>query len=136
MTSADADGWLTAAFRAVSYPGKKVSYTVSLTDADTGDVIASHDLKADKNETHQLLRFQSPANIRLRFATQNERLFLSSVRMLSGQADSLEVWTAGPRQWTADSITATSYVVDSLESSRTYACTLVALATGGLTCSL
>ena len=136
MTSADADGWLTAAFRAVSYPGKKVSYTVSLTDADTGDVIASHDLKADKNETHQLLRFQSPANVRLRFATQNERLFLSSVRMLSGQADSLEVWTAGPRQWTADSITATSYVVDSLESSRTYACTLVALATGGLTSSL
>ena len=136
VTTDDADGWLTAAFRAVSYPGKKVSYTVSLTDAGTGDVIASHDLKADKNETHVLLCFQSSASVRLRISTRNERLFLSSVRMLSGLADSTEVWTAGPRQWTVDSITATSYVADSLESSRTYVYSLVALATGGLTSSL
>lgn len=138
LSTDDADGWLTVAYRAVSYPGKKVSYTLTLLDADTGQTLASESLKADKNESHQLFRYQpgTSANWRLRFSTQNERLFLSHVRVLSGQADSTEVWNAGPREWTVDSIPTTSYLLEGLDSCRTYVYTVVALATGGLTSSL
>lgn len=132
-----ADGRSTLAFHAVSYPNKKVSYTVRIADADTDVPFATFDLKADKHEQGVLLQLDgAPVRSRITFETLKERLFLNDVRVLNCLADSAAVWSAGPRQWTIDSIVGTSYVVEGLDSCRTYFYAVTALAGGGLTSSL
>ena len=125
----------TLAFLAASYPGKTVSYTVSLIDAVTGNTIERRSLKANKNETEQIITFaNAPTRLRVSFETQRERLFLNRIRLLS---DTLSgVWTAGPRSWVIDSIADTSYRVESLVEGRTYYYYVQALAEEALRSSL
>ena len=128
---------LTLHFKGVSYPGKKVSYTVELVDAMSGETVQTESLKADKNETDVRIVFeQTPQHSRIRFATSKERLFLNQVRLLKGDVDSAAVWSAGPKAWEEDSIEGNSWIVRGLEPERTYICSVLALATGGLTSSL
>ena len=130
------DGAFTVAFHGVSYPGKKVSYTVSHVD-DAGHVLQTVDLKADKNEQWTLLSFRNgTAHSRISFATKNERFFLNDVRIVKGEVDSAMVANAGPKAWTVDSIADNHCLVDGLVSNRTYLYKVYALATGGMTGSL
>lgn len=133
----DDEETLTLQFRAVSYPGKKVNYTVELLDADSGETIQTESLKGDKNEKDvHLVYMQCPERIRFRFSTSKERLFLNQVRILKGDVDSADVWNAGPKAWAIDSIESTSQVVSGLEAERTYICSVIALASEGMTSSL
>ena len=130
------DGNFTVAFHGVSYPGKKVSYTVSHVD-DAGNVLQTVDLKADKNEKWTSLSFQNgTAHSRISFATKNERLFLNDVRIVKGEVDSASVASAGPKSWAVDSVADHYCVVDDLVPNRTYIYKVYALATGGMTGSL
>lgn len=56
---ADCDGYATMAFNAVSYPGKTVNYTISLTDPDTQATIQKHSLKANKTESEVVIYFKN-----------------------------------------------------------------------------
>ncbi len=136
MNLTEEDGVFTVSFHAVSYPGKKVSYTVSHVD-DAGHTLQSVDLKADKNERFVCLTFQGgTSQSRVTIATKNERLFLNDIRVLRGEADSTAVVNAGPKSWAVDSIAHTSYTLDGLASSRTYLYNVSAMPAGGMTGSL
>ena len=133
----DNEQTLTLQFQGVSYPGKKVNYTVEQIDADNGQTVQTENLKADKNEKDiHILLSQSPERSRIRFSTSKERLFLNHVRILKGEVDSAAVWSMGPKAWQVDSIQDNSYLVSALQPQRTYVCSIVALATGGMTSSL
>ena len=116
-----ADGVATLAFHAVAYPGKSVSYKVSLVDVNSSAVLESHDLKATKTEEEQRLVFtKGNSRCRLVFTTSNERLFLDDLRLVKGEVDAADVWNVGPRKWTVDSIADTHCLVEGLVPERTY----------------
>ncbi|MBR5069769.1 MAG: M6 family metalloprotease domain-containing protein [Bacteroidales bacterium] len=96
---------LTMLYTASSYPGKTVSYTLTLKNAETGEVICDTTLKADRNIATDILYFENvPEMVSFSFETFKERLYLDEVRLASGIFDSLEVRTMGPASWSVDSI--------------------------------
>ncbi len=123
------------AFRAASYPGKTVSYTVRLQDATTGATIATESLKAKKTEEEQVLVFHSmPERARIVIDTQKERLFLNDLRVVSDTTEG--VWNAGPKAWTIENIAEAEYVLSRLVPQRTYHCSVRAIAEEEMRCSL
>jgi hypothetical protein len=136
MDLTDNEGVFTVAFKAISYPGKKVSYTVSHTNS-AGIVFNTFDLKADKNEQFVRLVFDGGTeNSKISFSTKNERLFINDIRIVKGDVDSMGVVTAGPKGWRIDDIADTKCLVDGLVLERTYYYKVFALATEGMTGSL
>ena len=130
-------GRATVAFRAMSYPGKSVAYTVSLEDAGTGSVVESVELKAVKTEEPVTLHFsEGTAACRLVVATDRERLFIDDLRLLHDSVGADSAYLVGPREWTVDSIAGTSFVVDGLCPGRTYTYTVEALSAKELMGSL
>ena len=122
-------------FHAASYPGKSVSYTVSLQDATTGETLATESLKAKKTEEEQVLVFhQMPQKGKILIETQKERLFLNDLRVVADSTSG--VWNVGPKAWTVDSIPETEYVVSGLVPGRTYYCYVRALSKEALRSSL
>jgi M6 family metalloprotease-like protein len=131
------NGTATVAFHAVSYPGKKVSFNVSLTDMNTGNVINTYSLKADKTEKFYRLVFNNCTNLtRITISTDKERLFLNDLKVLEGDLDSVAVMTAGPKSWVIDSIVGNSVKVTGLVSNRTYTYNVNALSKDELRSSL
>ena len=123
------------AFRASSYPGKTVSYTVSLQNASTNETLATESLKAKKTEEAQVLVFhQMPERAKIVIETQQERLFLNDLRVMTDTIGG--VWNVGPQSWTVDSIPETEYVLTRLVPARTYHCYVRALAKEELRSSL
>lgn len=111
----------TVAFHVASYPGKTVSYTVSMIDIDTNTTVEEYNLKANKTETEVILRFhQGTRRTRLSIDTNKERIYFNNLRILKGSVADDAVWTVGPKEWKIDNIPDTSYKVDGLTSNRTY----------------
>ena len=127
--AADADSCVVA-FHAVSYPGKSVNYTVSLTDNENV-TIESQNLKATKEEEEVRLVFHGVVDgCRLRFTTQKERLFLNDLRVLT---DSLQgIWNAGPQSWAIEGIADTEWTFCNLAPGRTYHCKVMAEGTNNM----
>ena len=96
---------LTLLYTASSYPGKTVSYTLTLMDGETGEAVRDTTLKADRHlATHILHLANVPDKVSFGFVTNNERLYLDEVRLVSGTLDSLGIRTAGAASWSVDSI--------------------------------
>ena len=124
--------------RAIGYPSKRVGYTVTLSDATTGEAVEQYALTGDgRSEAQQDLVFHHvPAAYRLAIATTKERLYVNDLRVFSDSIVSDAAWTAGPRSWTIDSIASASVAIDSLVAGRTYQFSVQALAVGLWTGSL
>lgn len=134
---ADCDGYATMAFNAVSYPGKTVSYTISLTDPDTQATIQKHSLKANKTESEVVIYFKNvPQKAYFIIETNKERAYFNDLRILKDSIGKDNVWNAGPQEWSVDSISGTSYMVDGLTANRTYIYNVQALSAEELKSSL
>lgn len=122
------DGNVTLAFQAVSYPGKTVGYTVTVTDLTGNSAERQYSFKANKTEAAEVLHLEGlTSQSRFTFTTNNERLFINHFRLLKGNVADSEVWVAGPKAWAIDSIQGTTYTVEGLVPERTYAYTVEAL---------
>lgn len=131
------DGTFTLAFHAISYPGKSVNYTVSYTDMITGKIIKTVSLKANHIENyHRLVFTGGTKRSRISIATNNERLFLNDLVIAKGDMDSVEIASAGPKNWVVDSIAGTSCKIENLVSNRTYQYSVQALSKDELRSSL
>lgn len=125
----DCNGNLTVALNVVSYPGKTVSYSVGLTDAETNETIQEHSLKANKTESEVILYFRDvPEKGYITLKTNKERAYLNDLKILKDSIPEENVWTAGPREWFIDGINGTSHTVDGLTSNRTYIYNVQAMA--------
>ena len=134
---ADCDGYATMAFNAVSYPGKTVNYTISLTDPDTQATIQKHSLKANKTESEVVIYFKNvPQKAYFVIETNKERAYFNDLRILKDSIGKDDVWNAGPQEWSVDSISGTSYMVDGLTANRTYIYNVQALSAEELKSSL
>ena len=122
-------GHATLAFNVVSYPGKTVGYSVSVTDIETNTVVDKFDLKANKTESSVVLHINNgPERARITIETNNERAYFNNLRIMKDSIPAEDVWTVGPREWSIDSIEGTSYAVDGLDAGRTYIYNVQALA--------
>lgn len=133
----DCNGYLTVALNVVSYPGKTVNYSVSLTDAETNETIQEHNLKANKTESEVILYFKDiPEKGKITLKTNKERAYLNDMRILKDSIPEQDVWTVGPREWFIAGINGTSHTVDGLNSNRTYIYNVQAMASEEQKCSL
>lgn len=96
---------LTLLYTASSYPGKTVSYTLSLIDAENGQVASDTTMKADRNLVTHIFHFTDvPSQAAFCFKTNKERLFLDELSVAIGMRDSLDMRSLGPAVWSIDSI--------------------------------
>ena len=96
---------LTLLYTASSYPGKTVSYTLSLIDAENGQVASDTTMKADRNLVTHIFHFTDvPSQAAFCFKTNKERLFLDELSVAIGILDSLDMRSLGPAVWSIDSI--------------------------------
>ena len=139
---------LTLLYTASSYPGKTVSYTLSLIDAEKGEAICDTTMKADRNVVTHLFHFDEvPGQVAFSFKTNKERLFLDELSVAAGLRDSLEMRLLGPAVWSIDSIAPLltdegvqadqqQATITGLVPQRTYHFQVIALDKEALRCSL
>jgi M6 family metalloprotease-like protein len=123
---------LTLALRCQSYPGKSVSYTVTLTGTEPAQ---SYSLKATKTAEDQLLRFTATSGRRVQasITTSRERLFIDHLRLFKDTIDADMAWMETETRWTVDSIRpeaidAPSWCITGLKPQHLYTVMVTALA--------
>lgn len=90
---------LTVSLSCCAYTGKSVNYEVILLDGN-GDELQKEAFKAKRDIQTPVIRFGNvPNQVRVKIASNKERLFIDDLRIGQGDIDSLTLWTAGPREW-------------------------------------
>ncbi len=129
-------GVVTVAVKIHSYPGKSVNYTMSLLN-NQGIIVASKKDKVTKTETEVIWHVEDCSNAtKLSITTDNERLFINDLRLLSGNIADDQVWTCGPRDIVIDDIETTEYRVEGLLPDHLYKYTVNVMASDGYSESL
>lgn len=129
-------GVVTVAVKIHSYPGKSVNYTMTLLN-NQGGVIATKKDKATKTETDVIWHVENCSDAtKLSITTDNERLFINDLRLLSGEIEDDNVWTCGPRDLVIDNIESTQYRIEGLLPNHLYKYTVKVSASDGYSESL
>lgn len=128
---------ITVSLHGCAYTGKSVNYDVIVMDRDNHQ-LQKQSFKATRQMQTPMMRFGNlPEVFRIHISTNKERLFIDELRIGRGDLDSLQLWSAGPREWavecsaeealTPDEPEVCSYTVTGLLAGRTYQYYLTAL---------